>query len=139
MPGRNGRGPRGQGPMTGRGMGGCGGAAVQEERPQRGPGFGPGQGAGQGGGGGRGWGGGRWGGGRWGWRRCLRTLGLASWPRARQGASGDDAGVTPPSREQELAELKQQAISLEQTLAELQTRIRLLDEPTTDAAGREAR
>jgi hypothetical protein len=39
MPGRNGMGPMGQGPMTGGGRGWCGGAAQQMDLPQRGPGF----------------------------------------------------------------------------------------------------
>jgi hypothetical protein len=54
MPGRNGMGPMGQGPMTGRGMGWCGGANAAIDMPQRGPGLGMGRGRGQGQGRGRG-------------------------------------------------------------------------------------
>ncbi len=66
MPGRNGTGPNGMGPMTGRGAGPCGGSAGQGWTNRAGGGFG--MGYGRGGGRGRGW---RqdWSGGPWGGRR----------------------------------------------------------------------
>lgn len=48
MPRGDGTGPRGQGPRTGRGMGRCGGARVEESTvPGRGAGTGLGQGLGR--------------------------------------------------------------------------------------------
>ncbi|HUT77908.1 MAG TPA: DUF5320 domain-containing protein [Polyangia bacterium] len=49
MPGRNGMGPMGQGPMTGRGMGWCNAMDTSNDVPQVGPGYGMGRG-GRGGG-----------------------------------------------------------------------------------------
>ncbi|MFO7816503.1 MAG: DUF5320 domain-containing protein [Thermodesulfobacteriota bacterium] len=52
MPGFNGTGPMGQGPVTGRGMGRCTGAAAPGAAPGAGMGFGMGRGFGRGRGGG---------------------------------------------------------------------------------------
>ena len=110
MPGRNGI-PMGRGPMTGRGMGGCGGANAQS-----GPGFGPGLGRGAGRGGG------------WGHRHCFRATGLTGWQRASMGWPGDDASQqTAPSKEQELLALKQQAAELELAMAEVRSRLQELE------------
>jgi len=54
MPGKNKKGPMGQGPMTGRGKGCCDGANTQDDTRQGGPGLGMGRGRGQGQGRGRG-------------------------------------------------------------------------------------
>jgi hypothetical protein len=56
MPGMNGTGPAGQGPMTGRGIGPCGEAAGIHRANGRGWGIGPGRGSGYGGGAGCGFG-----------------------------------------------------------------------------------
>jgi hypothetical protein len=48
MPGQNGAGPMGLGPMTGRGMGPCGQGNRNARGYRRGGGFGQGQGQGQG-------------------------------------------------------------------------------------------
>ena len=40
MPNKDGTGPEGQGPRTGRQMGKCGGAEAQKDRPGRGQGLG---------------------------------------------------------------------------------------------------
>jgi len=73
MPGRNGTGPRGMGPMTGRGMGFC---TVSETQGHIN--IGAGQGFGTGFGRGRGFGG--CGGGR-GWRNMFNATGLPGWMR----------------------------------------------------------
>ena len=115
MPGRNGMGPMGQGPKTGGGRGWCGGAAARTEVPLRESGFGMGRGNGHGGG--------------WRHRHWLHATGLTGWQRAQMGWPGRETGLpTAPSKEKELAALKQQAHSLEQTLGELKSRIEQLDE-----------
>jgi len=124
MPGRNGMGPMGQGPMTGGGRGWCGGAAVRTEMPRGGRGFGQGRGNGRGGG--------------WRHQHGLRATGLTGWQRAQMGWPGRGAGLSPAlSKEQELAVLRQQAQGLERTLGELKSRIQQLDEPTFDAPEKE--
>lgn len=110
MPARNGMGPQGQGPMTGRGLGRCGGANAGAAGRPGGPGIGRGRGGGQGGG----------------WRH-----------RRGYQATGTPTPVVP--REAELAVLKQQAESLDQALGDLKARIREFDEPAPDAAGKAPR
>jgi hypothetical protein len=126
MPGRNGMGPMGQGPMTGRGMGRCGGVNARADTPPGRPEFGMDRAGGRGGG--------------WRHRNWYRATGLTGWQRAQMGRTGPGA-VFPPalSKEQEMAALKQQAESPEQAPGELKSRTQYLDEPTPDVSGKEPR
>jgi hypothetical protein len=122
MPGRNGMGPMGEGPMTGGGRGWCGGAAAWTDQPGRG--FGMGRGNGRGGG--------------WRHRYWFRATGLTGWQRAQMGWTGAASGFPfAVSREQELALLKQQAVNLEQALGVLRSRIQEIEKPVSDASGKE--
>ena len=117
-------GPTGQGPMTGRRMGWCGGANEAIDMPPNGPGFALGRGGGRGGG--------------WRHRHWYNATGLPGWQRARMGMPGFGAwspGSFPPafSKEQELAALKQQASNLGQALGDLKARIELLEKPEAEA------
>jgi hypothetical protein len=124
MPGRNGMGPLGQGPMTGGGRGWCGGAASRMEMPARGPGFG------------MGWGNGRCGG--WRHRHGFRASGPRGWQRAQMSWAGSGAGFPIAfSKEDELCMLKQQAQNLEQTLSEIESRIQEIDMQVPDASEKE--
>ena len=119
MPGGDGTGPAGLGPMTGRAAGYCAGFAV--------PGFMnaiPGRGF-------RGWGRGR--GGR-GWRHWFHATGLPGWQRAAMGwpVWGGPWAYGPPdavpfaaaaTTEQELDALKGQAEHLEGALEGIRRRI----------------
>jgi hypothetical protein len=126
MPGRNGMGPMGKGPRTGRGMGWCGGANPRAEMAPGRSGFGMGCGGGRGRG--------------WRHRNWYHATGLTGWQRAQMGWSEPGPGFPPAlSREQELAALKQQAASLERTLGELKSRIQEFDKPEPDATGKEPR
>lgn len=119
-------GPVGQGPMTGRGMGWCGGANAAVDRLPRAPGFAMGRGGGQGGG--------------WRHRHQYYATGRTGWQRDQMGWPGPGAAFPPDlSKEQELVALRQQAESLEQALGELKSRFQELDMPTPDATGREPR
>ena len=92
MPGRNGRGPLGQGPKTGRGTGRCRGSNAAGDAATGGLGFGLGRGRGRGRGG-----------------------------RGRQGQPGPgQAAVTPPTEglETALADLKARIQALETRAAE---------------------
>jgi hypothetical protein len=112
MPGRNGMGPLGAGPMTGRGTGWCGGADARMDMPPRGPGFGMGRGRGRGNG----------------------------WRRGQMGWRGPTAGFPPAAeREQELAALKVQAASLGHALGELRSRIEELEKPAAGSSGKDTR
>ena len=93
MPGGDGTGPIGQGPMTGRAAGYCAGFGVPGYmNPGPGMGYGRGWGRGYGGGFGRGRGGG---GGRGrGWRHGYYATGLPGWARSGWGAG---APVPPPT------------------------------------------
>jgi hypothetical protein len=120
MPGGDGMGPTGQGSMMGGGRGRCGGAARRMDLAQGGLGLGRGRGAG------------------WRHRRWLHATGLTGWQGAQMGMPGQGAGSTAaPSKEQELALLKQQARSLERTLGELVARIQEIAKPVPDAAEKE--
>ena len=66
-------------------------------------------------------------------RRQCRVTGLTGWQRAQTGEPGPSAAL-PPAIFNELAALKQQVESLEQTLGELKSRILELDKPTPDMA-----
>jgi len=103
-------GPMGQGPMSGRGMGWCGGANAEGNARQGGRGFGMGRDRGRGFQG-------RAGGGRHGWRHCFNATGMPGWMRAKQverfeEALGEMTGriqalealaaaATPPTEEEE--------------------------------------
>lgn len=104
MPGFDGRGPQGQGPLTGGGFGNCSPAAGQAGAQGRVYGVGRG-GWPRGGGRGRAFGGGR-GRGRY------------------AGAGWMPAGTSAPlTREEELAQLQQQSQAIQQQLAGIQSRI----------------
>lgn len=111
MPGGDGTGPAGLGPMTGRGAGYCAGYAA--------PGFmapGPGR-----------WFGGRGrGGGRWGRRNWFYATGLPGWQRAAYGYPRAPYGTpyaTGITREEELNVLKDQAQYFEDELNGIRKRI----------------
>ena len=127
MPGGDGTGPGGMGPMTGRAAGYCAGYGV--------PGYmnpGPGYGGYWGGRGRRG-----------GWRNWYRATGMPGYARAARGMpayGGPTAapyGYAPPqggygynpygSPEQELDALKQQAEYMEQNLSDIRERIQELE------------
>ena len=119
MPGGDGSGPMGMGPMTGRAAGYCAGYAV--------PGF-----ANRFGGfAGAGWGRGR--GGGWGRRNRFYATGLTGWQRAGMGAAAfGPAGMYPapmvpaavaPTSEQELDFLRGQAEYFEDALDGIKKRI----------------
>ncbi|MBN2512696.1 MAG: DUF5320 domain-containing protein [Sedimentisphaerales bacterium] len=118
MPGGDGTGPMGMGPMTGRAAGYCGGYVM--------PGYanyGMGRGfIGRGGGfGGRG-------GGR-GWRNWYYATGLPGWARFSGYPSGFSAA---PTAEQEHQALKQQAQYLADSLDMINKRIEELQKSKTD-------
>ena len=127
MPGGDGMGPMGMGPMTGRAAGFCAGYGM--------PGYTnpiPGQGLGMGFGRGRGfWGGGR-GGGR-GWRNQSYATGVPG------GAGGGMPYGAPyampyasaPTKEQELDMLKGQAEQFETTLGDIRKRLQELETEKT--------
>ena len=114
MPGGDGTGPMGAGPMTGRAAGYCAGYAT--------PGFANGGGRGQGFFG-RMFGGLGFGRGR---RNRFYATGLTGWQRAGMAAPAGPAAwgpyATTPTKEQELEILKQQAAQMEDSLAEIRRR-----------------
>ncbi len=126
MPAGNRTGPAGVGPMTGRGMGYCGGYDA--------PGWanwGPGRRFyGRGGLGyfGRG---GRWGGGGWGYRHWYHATGLPRWARADYWyppAVAYGAPVAAPSREQEVEMLRDEAEWLKEQLDAINQRLEELSQ-----------
>lgn len=106
MPRGDQTGPRGAGPMTGRVRGRCSEYRVPGPLPA---GFGRGYGMGMGRGGG------------WGWRN--RGRGFAWAGAAPQGA----VAFAPPTAEQQLANLKQQAAAFGSALEEIQGQIQELE------------
>ena len=123
MPGGDGTGPGGMGPMTGRAAGYCAGyAAPGYANPVGGRGFRGFGGGGRGGRGGRGW------------RNQFYATGLTGWQRAAMGYPAF-GGVMPPAAtypapfapamggEQELDALKGQAEYLEDALDGIKKRI----------------
>ena len=128
MPGGDGTGPAGMGPMTGRAAGYCAGYGV--------PGFmNPIPGGGYGGWG-RGYGArgaGFWGR-RGGWRNWYRATGLPGWGRAQIGlpAWGGYGYPAPPQPEQELGMLRDQAEYVEGALADIRKRIEELEAETRE-------
>ena len=135
MPARDRTGPVGQGPMTGRGMGYCGGSDA--------PGWanwGPGRrfygrrAPGLRGGWGDGYGPGRGRAGR-GWRHRHYATGLPRWARGQEYPLQDvppawayGAPVEPPSREQEIEMLKDEAAWLKEQLDAINGRMDELGE-----------
>lgn len=106
MPGFDGTGPLGTGPMTGRGGGYCMSYVGPDLRFDRG--F-------------------YWSGGR-GWRRWHQTIGLPRWARWAPGAAPAAPVYAPPiSGEQELHFLKSEAEYLEKALEQIKTRIKELE------------
>lgn len=127
MPGGDGTGPAGMGPMTGRAAGYCAGYGVPGYmNPTGGRGF-------------WGWGRGRGGGGR-GWRNRVYATGPTGWQRAAGGYPGF-YGYAPvaasfasgPTPQQEMDALKGQAQYLEQTLADIRRRIEELEQQDAEA------
>lgn len=127
MPGGDGTGPVGMGPMTGRAAGRCAGYTTPGfANPVFGRGFGGGWGRG-------GWG---WGGG-WGRRNWFYATGLPGWQRTAYGYPvGGAAPYTAPNttpyapameREQEVDVLKGQAQYFEDALAGIKKRIEELE------------
>jgi len=122
MPGRDNTGPTGMGPMTGRGLGNCGGnRAVGGQGPGLGRGLGFGRGRGQGG--------------RRGRRNRFLATGSTGGQRVETGmAENGEASKEPMVDEsQELDVLKQQAEQLAGTLEQINTRIAQLETAATKA------
>ena len=131
MPGGDGMGPAGMGPMTGRAAGFCAGYPVPGfMNPVGGRGF---WGWGRGGGRGRGRG----------WRNWFHATGLPGWQRAQMG--WPPYGAAPPhagpyeapygpavTKEQELDALKGQAEYFEDALEGIKKRIQDLESGTED-------
>ena len=112
MPGGDGTGPMGMGPMTGRAFGFCAGYGApgyMNQIPQRG--FRAGLGCGR-----------RFGGG---WRNMFHATGLPGWARV-----GVPYAATP-APEQELAVLKQQADNFGNALEEIRKRIQEIESQPT--------
>ena len=128
MPGGDGTGPAGMGPMTGGAAGYCAGYGM--------PGYLNPVG-GRRGFWGRGFGGRGRGGGGFGWRNRFYATGLTGWQRAgmgwNPGWTGAWAGAAP-TREQELEGLKDEASYFEQSLEEIKKRITELEQKTQSAA-----
>ena len=132
MPGGDGTGPAGMGPMTGRAAGYCAGYPVPGYmNPIAGRGF---------------WGRGRGGGGGWGRRNWFYATGLPGWQRAGMGMPAYGAPAVPPAqappyaapfaptatREQELDALKGQAEYFEDALEGIRKRIEELQAKTPE-------
>lgn len=121
MPGRNGMGPWGQGPRTGRGWGWCGEINVESERPSPQPGFG----MGRGGGGGMG----------------RRRDGNQMWG-APPWADGRGHGATRPgafSQRGGTAALREHVAMLERELEALKSRIEESETAAPGAAAKDPR
>jgi len=119
MPAGDGTGPRGMGPMTGRGAGYCAGyGAPGYANPMPGRGFGMGRGGGRG----------------RGWRHRYYATGLPGWARygyapawgAPPAAAYSPYGA-PPTPEQETGFLKSQAEMLKEELDAISQRIAELE------------
>ena len=117
MPGGDGTGPMGMGPMTGRGAGHCAGFAVPGVVNGVLSGGIPGRGRG----------------GRRGWRNMFYATGLPGWVRVGLGAAGAALAAGAPrgmTREQELDALKQQAHQAANVLESIRQRISELEGKT---------
>lgn len=132
MPGGDGTGPRGMGPMTGRAAGYCAGygaPGTMNPVPGRGLGLRQGYGRQVGMGYGRGFGG-RGRGGGWGRRNWFYATGMPGWARAGAGlpAWGGYPPYAPaPTAEQELDVLKSQAEHFSGALDDIKKRIEELE------------
>ncbi len=142
MPGGDRSGPGGLGPRTGRALGYCTGHDAPGFASGPGGGFGGGRGQGYGRGGGRGRAGGR------GWRHWYHATGLTGWqraaawgdPRSWQGARpGLEAtgGQPGPSREDEVAALRDEAAGLRAALARIEQRLARLGDEGPQRPGRD--
>ncbi len=108
MPGFDGTGPMGQGPMTGGGRGYCA-VPLSGDRPMY-TGrrfFGKGQGRG--------------------WRNCFYATGLPGWMRVQRGMQAFGSFGRAMSKEDELAMLKNQADFLKEELDTVRTRVQALE------------
>ena len=107
MPGGDGTGPAGMGPMTGRGFGYCSGTEVAGFRRR-----------------GFGWGGFRGGrrGGR-GWRNQFYATGLTGWQRAAMDDLDTEAGSEDKPQDQKLAALEQQMENLSAMMEDIRSRL----------------
>ncbi len=117
MPAGDGTGPRGMGPLTGRGAGYCAGydaPAYAGPMPGRGFGMGRGRGLARGGG---------WGRGR-GWRHQYYATGMPGWVRYGYAP----AWGVPPTPAQETEFLKAQAEGLKEQLDTISQRIAALEQ-----------
>ena len=112
MPRGDRTGPRGMGPMSGRGAGYCAGYDMPGYmNPAPGPGFGFGRGRG-------------WGGGGRGWRHWFHATGLPGWVRFGGASPAWGYGpYAPPTPEQETEDLKTQAEWLKEQLDAINQRI----------------
>ncbi len=117
MPGRDRTGPRGMGPLTGRGMGFCSGAGAYPGRRQ---GFRPTRGGGAYGRGGRGW------------RHVYYATGLPGWARGC-GFWGPPGRGFAWTAEEEYNDLRDYAASLEEELRATRERMEALtrEQPQT--------
>jgi hypothetical protein len=112
MPNRNRKGPLGEGFMTGRGAGLCAGFAAPGSLNS---------GAGRGSGMGRG-------GHKRGWRHQFHAAGLCGWQRAAETATvATPVAFATVADKQEIAALKEQATSLQNTLNQMQKSIEELE------------
>ena len=120
MPGGDGTGPLGMGPMTGRAAGFCAGYGMPGyTNPIPGRGFGMGFGRGRG----------FWGGGGRGWRNRFYATGLPGWAGAGvpYGAPYATPYATAPTKEQELEALKGQAEYFENAMGDIRKRLQELE------------
>jgi hypothetical protein len=117
MPAGDGTGPRGMGPMTGRGAGYCAGYDVPGyAHPMPGRGFGVGWGRGGG-----------WGRGRR-WRHWYYATGLPGWARFGYAPAWGAPPAAPPTPEQETEFLRTQAEWLKEQLDAISQRITELEQ-----------
>ena len=124
MPGGDGTGPRGMGPMTGRRTGYCAGYDTPGfANPVPGRGYGRGWGRGWFGGGGYG----RGGGGR-GWRNRFYATGRPLWARQPYDYGPAWDSPPPPTQEQEMDGLKREAEWLKGQLDAIGQRIKELED-----------
>jgi len=124
MPAGDGTGPRGMGPMTGRGAGYCAGSVTPgyaSPVPGRGFGMGGGRGGGRGGG--------------WRWRNQYYATGLPGWARfgyapawGAPPAQAYGPYAAPPTPEQETEFLKTQAEWLKEQLDAISQRVAELEQ-----------